>query len=121
MPVWNLVNAAAATVADAPSEDATQGSGRSPFGGMLPMLLIFFAIMYFLMIRPNQKREKERREMLSALAKGDRVVTSGGICGTVVGLNEKTVVLRVNEDGHKMEFVRGAVSKVMARGSENEG
>jgi preprotein translocase subunit YajC len=103
---------AAQGVADATSETGQPGN---PFTGMLPMIVIFFAIMYFLMIRPNQKREKERREMLNALAKNDKVITTGGICGTVVGLSDKTVVLRVDdEDNVKMEFVRGAVAQVVS-------
>ncbi len=87
---------------------------------MILMLVLFMAIMYFLMIRPNQKREKQRREMLAALSKGDKVVTSGGICGTVVGLSEKTVVLRVDDDSNtKIEFVRGAISHISSRTNES--
>ena len=86
----------------------------NPLTGMLPMIVIFFAIMYFLMIRPQQKREKERRAMLAAVAKGDAVITTGGICGTVVGLSEDRVVLRVDENV-TMEFVRGAIAQVMPK------
>lgn len=91
-----------------------QAPPQGPFGGgFFLFIVLMFAIMYFLMIRPNQKRERERREMLGALAKGDRVITNGGICGTIVGLNEKTVVLKVSDDPvTKMEFVRGAVAQV---------
>ncbi|MBI2434866.1 MAG: preprotein translocase subunit YajC [Candidatus Hydrogenedentes bacterium] len=81
---------------------------------MVPMLVAFFAIMYFLMIRPQQKRERERREMLSSITKGDRVVTNGGICGDVVGLTDTNVVLRVDENC-KIEFVRSAIAQVMPR------
>ena len=81
------------------------------------MILIFFAIMYFLMIRPNQKRDRERRQMLAALAKGDKVVTSGGICGTVVGLSERSVVVRV-DDNVNIEFLRGAISQVTSQEKE---
>ena len=101
---------------DAPA-DAPQRS-TNPFGGMLPMLVMIFAIFYFFMIRPNQKREKERREMLAALSKGDKVVTTGGICGTIVGLSEKSVVVRVSEEPTvKMEFLRGAVTQVASQGA----
>jgi preprotein translocase subunit YajC len=96
---------------DAPAEGAP---GASPFpGSFFPFLILMFAVMYFLMIRPNQKRERERREMLSSIAKGDKVVTTGGICGTVVGVNEKTVVLKVSDDPvTKIEFVRTSVAQV---------
>lgn len=85
----------------------------NPFGGIMMVMIAMFAIMYFLTIRPNQKREKERREMLAALAKGDRVITTGGIFGTIIGLNDKSVVLRVcDEPAVKLEFVRAAVTRV---------
>ncbi|HOF38622.1 MAG TPA: preprotein translocase subunit YajC [Candidatus Hydrogenedentes bacterium] len=82
------------------------------------MLVAMFAIFYFFLIRPNTKRERERREMLSALSKGDSVVTAGGIHGTIVGLTEKTVVLRVSDDPPvKMEFQRSSVSRVATKDS----
>ncbi len=70
------------------------------------------------MIRPQQKREKERREMLSALGKGDQVVTTGGICGTIVNLSENSVILRV-DDNVTMEFVRSAIAQVTGRKGES--
>ncbi|MCC6489021.1 MAG: preprotein translocase subunit YajC [Candidatus Hydrogenedentes bacterium] len=83
--------------------------------------IAFMAIMYFLMIRPNQKREKERRDMLSSLAKGDKVVTTGGICGTIVGLTDKSVVIKVSDEPIvKIEFLRAAVSRVAARDEKSE-
>lgn len=85
------------------------------------MLVIFFAIMYFLIIRPNQKREKDRRNLLASLAKGDEVVTSGGLCGTITGLNEKIVTLRVSSDPDtKVDFLRSAVNKVMPRSEDKK-
>ncbi len=95
---------------------AQQQDVPNPFMQTLPFLIIFIGIMYFLMIRPNQKREKERREMLASLDKGDEVITTGGIYGTIVGLSDATVVLRVSEDPLvKLEFARGAVSKVTSK------
>jgi len=92
---------------------------QSLFTGMLPLFIIFIAIMYFLMIRPQQKREKERREMLASLSKGDEVVTTGGICGTVVGLSDNNVVLRVDADT-KIEFVRQAVAQITSHHDEDD-
>lgn len=92
----------------------TQSQG---FTQILFMLVMFFAIMYFLIIRPQQKREKQRRAMLDALTKGDEVVTTGGVCGTVVGLTESHVVLRV-DDNTKIEFVRSAVAQVASEGED---
>ena len=120
--MWNLILAQAQEAAQtaAPAAGAEQsGSAPNPLGNMLFLFAAMIAIMYFLMIRPNQKREKERRDMLSSIAKNDKVVTSGGVCGTVVGLSEKSVVLRVSDDPPvKMEFLRGAITQVTSRGSQ---
>jgi preprotein translocase subunit YajC len=111
--VWRLLIAQAQVFAQEGGGGGESSSG-SPFASMLPMIIAFFAIMYFLMIRPQQKRERERREMLTALSKGDNVVTTGGICGSVVGLSEDRIVLRVDENV-TMEFVRGAVAQVLPK------
>jgi len=96
-----------------------EGTGATPppgggLGSMIPMLIAFAAIFYFLMLRPQQKRDKERREMLGALAKGDAVVTTGGVCGSIVNLSESHVVLQVDKDV-TMEFVRSAVAHVVKK------
>ena len=97
------------------AQEAAPGGEASPpgLGNPFFFMILIFAIFYFLLIRPNQKRERERRTMLDSLAKGYHVVTSGGICGTIVGLNDKTVVLKVSDDPvTKLEFLRSAVTQV---------
>ena len=93
---------------------APQGGegGGSSFLGLLPFLLII-VIMYFLMIRPQMKKQKERQKMINALQKGDNVVTSGGIHGKVMGFTDdnKTIILRV-DDNVKINVDRSAVSLV---------
>ena len=120
--MWDIPVVYAQETAQPPAGGSAPGAPTSsPLGGMLPMLVIFFAIMYFLLIRPNQKRERERRAMLSSLSKGDEVVTNGGICGTILGLNEKTVVLKISDDPvTKVEFLRGSVSQVAQSDSETK-
>ena len=89
-------------------------SGSGP-GSVVTQLLFFaaiFAIFYFLLIRPQQKQKKERERMLASIKKGDRVVTSSGMHGTVVGLNEHTVVLKV-ADQVKLEFDRSAIGRAV--------
>ena len=76
---------------------------------MFPLILMF-VIFYFLLIRPQQKKQKDHEVMLKGLKKGDRVVTSGGIIGNVIGVDENQVVLKVGEDGVKLEFERSAIS-----------
>ena len=104
------------SIALAQTAQGSGGEAASTPGGIPPiffMIIAMFAIMYFLTIRPNQKREKERQEMLAALSKGDRVITSGGVFGTIIGVNERSVVLRVSEEPTvKMEFIRAAISRV---------
>src|ERR671914_426253 len=89
------------------------GSGGSP--ALLPQLVFFaaiFAIFYFLLIRPQQKQRRDRERMLSAMKKGDRVVTSSGLHGTVTGIGEHTVTLRV-ADQVKLEFDRAAIGRIV--------
>lgn len=78
------------------------------FGLLLPFI-IMFAVFYFLLIRPQQKRQKQRNQMLSELKKGDKVITIGGLHGTIAELTDDTVVLRVN-DVTKLTFDRSAVN-----------
>ena len=88
------------------------GSGG---GAVVTQLLFFaaiFAIFYFLLIRPQQRQKADRQRMLAGLKRGDRVVTTGGLHGTIVGLSEHTVSLRV-ADQIKLEFDRSAVGRVV--------
>ncbi len=79
--------------------------------GLLPLVALF-AVMYFLMIRPQQKQQKERRAMLEALKKGDRAITIGGIHGTVVDLDESVVTLRIAEKV-EIKLNRSAIGAVI--------
>lgn len=95
--------------------EGAAGAGGS--GSMATTLLTFgavFAIFYFLIIRPQNKRQKETKQMLASLKKGDRVVTIGGIRGTIFSLKEDTVVLKVDDDT-KIQFSRSAISSVVDR------
>ena len=115
--MWKRSVAFAQDSAPAPQETVAQGPNMT---SSIMFMLIIFAVMFFFIIMPNQRRDRRRKEMLAALTKGDKVVTSGGICGTIVGLNDKTVVLKVSDDPvTKMEFVRGAVSQVAAPTDED--
>ena len=68
------------------------------FSSLLPMMILFFAVIYFFMIRPEQKKQKELDKMRGALKKGDEIVTMGGICGTVVKIiDDKKVVIKIDE------------------------
>jgi preprotein translocase subunit YajC len=95
-----------------------EGQQGSPFGMMVPMLFIF-AIFYFMLIRPQQRKEKERRKMIDELKTGARVMFSGGIIGTVTNVKDAIFVIKI-ADGVKIEVARGAVSKVLEKGEKPE-
>ena len=102
--------------------DVVLAGAASPGGGgtgaLMTQVVFFvaiFAIFYFLMIRPQQKTKRDRENMLRAIKKGDRVVTTGGLHGTVTGLSEHTVTLRV-ADQVKMEFDRPAIGRIVVEG-----
>lgn len=91
---------------------APSGSGGGSVATQVIFFAAIFAIFYFLLIRPQQKQKKERERLLSAVKKGDRVVTTSGMHGTVVGLAEHTVTLRV-ADQVKLDFDRSAVGRIV--------
>ncbi|HSE04650.1 MAG TPA: preprotein translocase subunit YajC [Methylomirabilota bacterium] len=99
------------------------GPGGGANGGgilsVLPLMIGMFAIMYFLIIRPQQKQRRERESLLRAIKKGDRVVTTGGLYGTVVGLSEHTVTLKV-ADQVKLDFERGAIGRIVPVAGDKE-
>ena len=89
-------------------------------GGLVSTLIMFgaiFLIFYFMIIRPQQKRTKEKEKMLSNLEKGDKVVTNGGIHGVIAGLEDKTALLMISENT-KIKIDRTAITTVLAKKSE---
>jgi preprotein translocase subunit YajC len=88
----------------------SSGSGGGTLGFLLPMILIF-AIMYLLIFRPQAKKQKKHQAMISDLKKGDKIVTAGGIHGTIAGIKEKenTLIVKI-DDNVKVELSRGSVS-----------
>jgi preprotein translocase subunit YajC len=78
----------------------------------LLLLPVFFVLMYFLMIAPNQRKQKKWQEMLGKLKNGDKVTTTGGIRGVVVSVKDDAVQLRIAPDNIKMEFAKGAIASV---------
>ena len=88
--------------------------GGSGFEALLPLVLIF-VVFYFLLIRPQQKRAKVHREMLGAISRGDKIVTNGGILGTVTKvLNDTELAVEIAE-GVKVRVQRGMISQVVTR------
>jgi preprotein translocase subunit YajC len=88
-----------------------QSSGGSSLLTIAPLLFIF-AIFYFLLIMPQQRRQKKWQAMLGELKTGDKVTTSGGLRGTIMSLKDDAVILRVPPDNLKLEVTRGSVVSV---------
>ena len=98
-----------------------QPQGGNGGGSMISTLIMFgaiFAIFYFMIIRPQQKRAKDREKMMSNLQKGDKVILSSGIHGTVAGIEEKTVLIQI-ADNVKVKFDKSAITVILGA-KENE-
>jgi preprotein translocase subunit YajC len=100
------------TAAQGPQE--VRPDGGTPFIIQIIPFLLILVVLYFVMLRPNQTKEKKRTEMLTGLKRGDRVQTIGGILGTVVEAKETEIVLKVDESSNtKVRFTRSAIHRVV--------
>ena len=104
--VWLFLQAQSAFAFFPPSE------GQDPGMQMLFMIPVFFIIFYFILIRPQKKEQQRHQERIANLKKGDRIVTGGGVHGTVKGTKEKTLVVEIAE-GVKVTLNRQSVSAVL--------
>jgi preprotein translocase subunit YajC len=111
---------AAAPAADAGAATADHSSPASLISMFLPMVLII-GVFYFLMIRPQRKKDKKIKEMLANLKAGDRIVTIGGIYGTIKGLRDDSVILTIGHQNTEMIVARWAIRNVEEITVENEG
>ncbi len=92
-------------VAMAPSQ------GGGDFTTTILMFAVIIGIFYFMIMRPQQKRQKERQKLLESMKKGDKVVTAGGLHGTIVGIEDKTLLLQI-ADNVKVKVERSSISVV---------
>lgn len=96
-----------------------EGPAPAPAGGGLELILmmgVFFAIMYFMIIRPQQKRAKEHKQMLESLSKGDEVVTGGGVLGKVAAITDNFIELSI-ADNVTIKVQKQAIATVMPKGT----
>jgi preprotein translocase subunit YajC len=99
-------------ISNAYAQDAASQGGLMSF---LPLIVIF-AVFYFMLIRPQMKRSKEHRNLVSQLAKGDEVVTNGGLLGRITEVSESFITLEI-ADNVQIQVQRGAVANVMPKGT----
>src|SRR5271157_1505775 len=90
---------------------AGSAAGGGGIVGLLP-ILVLFPLLYLLMIRPQQKRQKQWQEMLGNIKTGDRVTTAGGIRGVILSIKDDVIVIRVAPDGIKLEVAKNAIASV---------
>jgi preprotein translocase subunit YajC len=95
-----------------------EGAPGSSLMSFLPLIAII-AIFYFLILRPQNKKQKDTQRMLGALKKGDRVVTVGGIHGVIQSVKETTIIIKVDENT-KLEFNRSAIASVSSQAREEK-
>jgi preprotein translocase subunit YajC len=92
------------------TQPPAEGEGGGGFDWtIIIFLVLIFAMFYFLMIRPQRKRQKEQRELMAGLQKGDRIITVGGVYGVIESLSEESVVIKV-ESGATMRVARGSIA-----------
>jgi preprotein translocase subunit YajC len=105
-------------ITNAYAQAAGGGSGDSLMGLLsspVPVLIAIFVIMYFMMIRPQQQRQRQHREMIANIRRGDTIVTTGGLIGKVAKVDETEIQIEVAEDT-RVRIVRGMIAEVRAKG-----
>lgn len=116
--LFSFAEIIAQTTATAPAGAAPAGApAGSPLMTFLPMILLF-AAMYFFMIAPQRKKQKEHEKMLKELQAGAEIVTSGGIYGTITNTKDHTFIVRIS-DSTKIEILKSHVSTVLNKGSDS--
>jgi len=104
----------------APQSQPGGGGANGGLGGLLVPILLIFAVFYFIALRPKQREQKQRQQMLDNLKKYDKVLTIGGIIGTVMEVREDEVILKVDDNSNtRLKFMRGSIQKILS-GEEKE-
>lgn len=99
---------------------ATPAAHQGGLLGMLPMLIIFIVVFYFLLVRPQSKKAKEHRNLMSSISVGDEVVSAGGIVGKVAKLDDQFVQLTISQ-GVTIKMQKGSISTVLPKGTTDTG
>ena len=116
--MMNLMSALAETTGEVTATPTTAAGGE--FISMIIMLVVMFGIMYFMMIRPQKKKEKAVKNMLDALKRGDRICTIGGLYGTIVAVKDDTVTIKLGAEQNTVVIAKWAVRSVEDAPLEND-
>ena len=122
-PTMTALNKMLLTLTDAAAaagNAAMPTAGAGELIGMLMPLVLMFAVFYFMLIRPQRKKDKQVKEMLAALKHGDRICTIGGIYGTITGIKDDTIELSVSNENTKLIVARWAIRNVEEVKIEND-
>ena len=98
---------------------AASSTGGSSFLIQIAPLVLIFAVFYFLLIRPQQKKMKQHKAMVSSLSNGDKIVTAGGLMGTISKLDDERIATVIISENVKVKVVRSTISEVFGKGSNN--
>lgn len=110
-----MINLSDILIGTAHAQDAVAGTGSGGFGSLVPLIIIFF-IFYFLLIRPQQKKVKEHQQMVVSLKRKDKVVTAGGIIGTISKVNSDNETLEIEiASGVEVTVLKNTVSEIVTR------
>ena len=115
-----LAETTAAVADTAAAGEMPAAAGAAEMISMLLPLVLMFAIFYFMLIRPQKKKDKKVKEMLAALTPGDRICTIGGIYGTITGIKDDTIELAVSNENTKLVVARWAIRNVEEVTIEND-
>lgn len=108
--------------AEAPTGAAqSTGTGMGGIGMTLVYIAIMIAVFYFLLIRPQKKREKKTRLMLNDMRPGDEIITIGGVMGKIVSIKEESVLIESGADRTKLRFEKSAVKQVLTQHEDEDG
>lgn len=118
--MMNLLSALAETTGEVTASDTAQVATSGGFIEMIVMLVVMIAIMYFLMIRPQKKKEKAVKNMLAALKPGDRICTIGGLYGTITALKDDNVTITLGAQQNTVVIARWAIRSVEDAPLEND-
>ena len=105
------------TLVHAMGTGGTEGGAQSGLTALIPLILMF-VIFYFLLIRPQQKKAKQHRELLAAVKKGDRIISTGGLHGIITGITDDIITMEIAPK-IRVKISRGSISVVTKKGAES--